>query len=40
MSLLRKLTMAFLVFVIVASALESMALGIVFALDRLRLDKS
>ena len=40
MSLLRKATMALLVFFVVAGALESLALGIVFALDRLRVDKS
>jgi hypothetical protein len=36
MSLLRRATMSLLMFVIVVSALESVALGLVFAVDRAR----
>ena len=39
MSLLRKTTLALVMFIMVVSALESVALGLVVAVDRLRQGK-
>jgi hypothetical protein len=36
MSLLRRATLALVMFILVVSALESVALGLVFAVDRVR----